>query len=75
MNGASERNSLTSAWHSEKSSRVLELMSFLTVSITLSGRMVIQAGIEVGGEESGSVSSVLDSSASSVFPFTKAVSL
>ena len=75
LNGASERNSLTSAWHSEKSSLVLDVMSFLTVSITLSGRMVIQAGLEVVGEESGSASSVLDSSPSSVFPFIKPVSL
>ena len=76
LKGASERNFLTSVWHSENSSLVLELMSFLTPSITSSGRMVIQAGVwwgkgvEVGGQDSGSVSS-----ASSVFPLTRAVSL
>ena len=53
-------------------------MSFLTASITSSGRMDIQAGVEVGGGERGEWGggwSVLDSSPSSVFPFTRAGSL
>ena len=41
LNGASERNFFTSTWHSANSSRLLELISFLTFSTICVGRMSI----------------------------------
>ena len=90
LNGASERNFFTSTWHSENNSRLLELISFLTLSIISAGRMSINLleAPEPGEEDEVVLVSVIAAlsesespgmrtvlSGSSVFPFAKDVSL